>query len=253
LKNSLLLSGGSMGFWQRLVLGGSLVIAAPVLAEREDALDGGAVWEEVRLRLIAECGDPDLSDSIDQWAVLSCWEPTVQRYSETGEISQELAAAYFMEIEVRRSFLEGVREGEASCDGANDEEGDEGEDDWRDDEPAEEELVTVCHGAGGVTRGQGVTIEVPADVADRLIEVGGYEGPCAARDERRRSSRSSAEDNIGSNGGPGIRSSNRAGNTTAEKANKKSGPKKVSKKTKSSAKKGQKTQSKKSAKRSGKR
>ena len=244
-----------MGFWNGLVLLSSLVVAVPVLAEMGGAAEGGSEWEQVRERLISECDDPDFSDSVDEWSVLSCWERTVQRLNDSGEVSGDLASAFFMEIEVRRSFLEGIREGEASCGpeddlGFDDEEIDGEDGGYYSDAEDDAEMVTVCHRPGQGKSGGAVTIEVPADVADRLVELGGYQGPCSDADERRSKAPASSakKSDLKKKGGEKVAA--RENKSKAEKVNKNSGVKKKGGKKQSST---SKNQNSKKAKKGGKR
>jgi hypothetical protein len=250
-----IISGGFMGFWNRLVLLSSLVVAAPVLAETGSAAEGGTDWEQVRERLLSECGDPDFSDTVEQWSVLSCWEKSVQGLSDSGEVSEDIASAFFMEIEVRRSFLEGVREGEASCgpvaDSGVDEEEIDGEDGGYDSDAEDDaEMVTVCHRSGQAKRADAVTIEVPADVADRLVELGGYQGPCSDADERRSKAPAPSAKKGDSKKKGGDKVAARENKSKPEKANKNSDVKKKAEKKQSSA---QKNQNSKKGKKGGKR
>ncbi len=250
-----IISGGFMGFWNRLVLLSSLVVAAPVLAETGSAAEGGTDWEQVRERLLSECGDPDFSDTVEQWSVLSCWEKSVEGLVDSGEVSVDIASAFFMEIEVRRSFLEGIREGEASCrpedDSGFDDEEIDGEDGGYDSDAEDDaEMVTVCHRSGQGKQGDAVTIEVPADVADRLVELGGYQGPCSDADERRSKAPapSAKKSDLKKKGGEKVAA--RENKSKAEKANKNSGVKKKGGKKQSST---SKNQNSKKAKKGGKR
>jgi hypothetical protein len=230
-----------MGFLNRLVLVSSLVVAAPVLAETLGAAEGGVEWERVRESLISECGDPDFLDSVDQWSVLSCWERTVQELTDSGD----LAHAFFIEIEVRRAFLEGIREGEAICErkddsGFDDDEGDGEDGGYYSAAEDDIDLVTVCHRSGKKKRGDAVTIEVPADVADRLIELGDYEGRCSADDEQDLGARASLAKRGGSKKTSGGQVAARENKSNAKKIKKNSGEKKKQVNRRSSNKKNQK-------------
>jgi hypothetical protein len=248
-------SGGCMGFWNRLVLLSSLVVAVPVLAETGGAAEGGVEWEQVRERLLSECGDPDFLDTVHQWSVLTCWEKSVEGLVDSGEVSGDLAAAFFMELEIRRSFLEGIREGESSCgpvddSGFGDEEIDGEDGGYESDAEYDDRLVTVCHRPGQGKRGDAVSIEVPADVAERLVELGGYQGPCSDADERRSRARASSAKKIDSKKAGGGQVAARDNKSKAKKGNKSSGVKKKGEKKQSSS---QKNQNSKKTKKSGKR